>query len=133
MVRGLERRVLFTDDGDRADVVARLATRAEAGAFLVYAWARLPNHAHLLVRTGTRPLARSMGALLTGDAGACNRCHKRVGLRFQSRYKSSVKVGMVHEGILRRWVIHPQAGDDPRDCLCYSIIKEDRSEPAGGG
>ena len=66
MVRGLERRVIFTDAPDRADFVARLAALAEQGALTVYAWALLPNHAHLLVRTGNRPLARSMRSLLTG-------------------------------------------------------------------
>jgi len=48
MVRGLERRVIFRDDSDRADFVARLAALAEAGALTVYAWALLPKHAHLL-------------------------------------------------------------------------------------
>jgi REP element-mobilizing transposase RayT len=90
MVRGLERRVIFRDDVDRADFVARLATVAEQGAWTVYAWALLPNHAHLLVRTGTRPLARSMRSLLTGYAGAFNRRHKRAGHLFQNRYKSIV-------------------------------------------
>jgi len=42
------------------------------------------------------------------------------------------KVGMTREGTLRRWVVHPQTGDSPRDCLCYSIIKERRSEPSSG-
>ena len=90
MVRGLERRVIFRDDQDRADFVARLAALAKAGAWTVYAWALLPNHAHLLVRTGTRPLARSMRSLLTGYAGYFNRRHKRVGHLFQNRYKSIV-------------------------------------------
>ena len=71
MVRGLERRVIFTDDVDRADFVTRLATLAESGALTVYAWALLPNHAHLLVRTGGRPLARSMRSLLTRN-GRCS-------------------------------------------------------------
>ncbi len=90
MVRGLERRVIFRDDPDRADFVDRLAQLAEQGALSVYAWALLPNHAHLLIRTGTRPLARSMRSLLTGYAGAFNRRHKRVGHLFQNRYKSIV-------------------------------------------
>lgn len=34
------------------------------------------------------------------------------------------KVGMTREGILRLWLIHPQAGSTPRDCLCYSILKD---------
>lgn len=90
MVRGLERRAIFRDDADRADFVARLAALAEAGALTVYAWALLPNHAHLLVRTGTRPLPRSMRSLLTGYAGAFNRRHHREGHLFQNRYKSIV-------------------------------------------
>jgi len=90
MVRGLERRAIFRDDTDRADFVARLAQLAESGALTVYAWALLPNHAHLLIRTGTRPLPRSMRSLLTGYAGAFNRWHKRVGHLFQNRYKSIV-------------------------------------------
>jgi len=88
MVRGIERTALFRDDQDRADFVARLARVAERGALAVAAWALLPNHAHLLVRTGTRPLPRSMRSLLTGYAGAFNRRHRRVGHLFQNRYKS---------------------------------------------
>ena len=90
MVRGLERRAIFRDDEDRADFVARLAALAEVGALTVFAWALLPNHAHLLVRTGSRPLARSMRSLLGGYAGAFNRRHHRIGHLFQNRYKSIV-------------------------------------------
>ena len=64
--------------------MARLGSLAEAGALTVYAWALVPNHAHLLVRTGSRPLSRSMRSLLTGYAGAFNRRHHRVGHRFQN-------------------------------------------------
>ncbi len=90
MVRGIERTAVFRDDTDRGDFLARLARLAEQGALTVYAWALLPNHAHLLVRTGTRPLPRSMRSLLTGYAGAFNRRHHRVGHLFQNRYKSIV-------------------------------------------
>jgi putative transposase len=90
MVRGIERAVIFRDDSDRADFLARLATLVETGSLTVYAWALLPNHLHLLVRTGTRPLAHSMRSLLTGYAGAFNRRHKRVGHLCQNRYKSIV-------------------------------------------
>ncbi len=90
MVRGIERTAIFRDDADRADFVGRLARVAEQGALTVCAWALLPNHAHLLVRTGSRPLARSMRSLLTGYAGAFNRRHRRVGHLFQNRYKSIV-------------------------------------------
>jgi REP element-mobilizing transposase RayT len=90
MVRGIERTSIFRDDRDRADFVARVADLAAPGAVTVYAWALLPNHAHLLVRTGTRPLTRTMRSLLTGYAGAFNRRHHRMGHLFQNRYKSVV-------------------------------------------
>jgi [ribosomal protein S5]-alanine N-acetyltransferase len=32
------------------------------------------------------------------------------------------KAGMDREGILRRWVVHPNVSPEPRDSLCYSII-----------
>ena len=90
MVRGIDRTAIFRDDTDRGDFVGRVARLAEQGAWTVYAWALLPNHAHLLVRTGARPLPRSMRSLLTGYAGAFNRRHHRVGHLFQNRYKSIV-------------------------------------------
>jgi REP element-mobilizing transposase RayT len=90
MVRGLERTRGFRDDIDRADFVARLDRLVTATGVTVYAWARLPHHAHLLLRTGRRPLPRGMRALLTGYAGAFNRRHHRVGPLCQNRDKSIV-------------------------------------------
>lgn len=33
------------------------------------------------------------------------------------------KVGMKREGILRRWTMHPNRSDEPRDCYCYAVVK----------
>src|ERR1700730_2855577 len=33
------------------------------------------------------------------------------------------RVGMEREGVLRRWLVHPNLSDAPRDALCYSIVK----------
>ncbi len=90
MVRGLDRQVIFRDDRDRDDFVVRLAHLVETGAWKIYAWALLPNHVHLLVRTDKRSLARTMRSLLTGYAGTFNRRHRRSGHLFQNRYRSIV-------------------------------------------
>jgi REP element-mobilizing transposase RayT len=87
-VRGIERRAIFRDERDRAEFVDRVAALAEPKGWTVAAWARLPNHAHLLGRSGQRPLAPAMRAPLTGYAGAFNRRHKRHGHLFQNRYTS---------------------------------------------
>jgi len=60
------RQRLFQADAEREEFVQRLARVAAAEALTVYAWALVPNHLHLLVRTGRQSLARSMRALLTG-------------------------------------------------------------------
>jgi RimJ/RimL family protein N-acetyltransferase len=33
------------------------------------------------------------------------------------------KAGMVHEGILKRWSVHPNLSPEPRDSYCYAITK----------
>jgi putative transposase len=90
IARGIERRAIFEDDSDRNDLLDRLASIVRDGGLLVYAWALMPNHFHLLVRTGSRPLERSMRALLSGYATRFNRRHDRAGHLFQNRYKSIV-------------------------------------------
>jgi ribosomal-protein-alanine N-acetyltransferase len=33
------------------------------------------------------------------------------------------KVGMHREGVLKRWLIHPNIAKKPRDCYCYAVSK----------
>jgi hypothetical protein len=48
----------------------------------------MPNHVHLLLRSGTVRIATVMRRLLTGYAVTFNRRHRRHGQLFQNRYKS---------------------------------------------
>ena len=48
----------------------------------------MPNHFHLLLKTGAGPIAWVMKRLLTGYAMHYNRRHRRNGHLFQNRYKS---------------------------------------------
>lgn len=88
IARGIEKSPIFRDAFDMEGFVARLAASTRDGGCRIYAWALLSNHVHLLVRTGTRPLERTMRSLLTGHGVAFNRRHTRVGHLFQNRYKS---------------------------------------------
>ena len=90
MARGIEGHAIFRDDEDRQDLLERPAALAERSDLAVYAWALLPNHFHLLVRTGRLPPSRVMRSLLTGYTGAFNRRRRRRGHLFQNRYKSIV-------------------------------------------
>lgn len=33
------------------------------------------------------------------------------------------KAGLVCEGILRRWLVHPNIGPEPRDCFSYALVQ----------
>ena len=86
--RGIERRRIFWEDSDRDDFLIRLETILSETQTPCYAWALMPNHFHLLLRTGNVPIARVMRRLLSGYAGRFNRLHRRAGHLFQNRYKS---------------------------------------------
>jgi len=90
MGRGIERGRIFLGNKDRSDFLSRLELLVEEGCLKVYAWALLPNHFHLLCKTGKIPLARSMRRLLTGYVVKFNQRHNRHGHLFQNRYKSIV-------------------------------------------
>ena len=90
MVRGIERRSIFEIDQDREDFLNRLGRIIEEGQASCFAWVLIPNHAHILLRTGPTPLAQMMRQLLTGYAVSFNLRHQRVGHLFQNRYKSIV-------------------------------------------
>jgi ribosomal-protein-alanine N-acetyltransferase len=38
------------------------------------------------------------------------------------------KCGLEREGVLKRWIMHPQISNAPRDCFCYSITREMASQ-----
>ena len=86
---GIEPRPILRDDTDRAGFVDQLGRVPTTTAIPCHAWALLPKHVHLLLRTGAVPLTTLMRWLLTGYAAAFNRRHKRVGHLFQNRYKPS--------------------------------------------
>lgn len=86
--RGIERRNIFADDADRDAFVRRLAKVLTETKTSCLAWALIPNHFHLLLRTGAVPIATVMRRLLTGYAQEYNRRHGRHGQLFQNRYKS---------------------------------------------
>lgn len=87
---GIERSKIFRNDFDRADFLGRVEDLSREGSWIVYAWAFLSKHFHLLTRTGKQGLSKSMRKLLTGYVVNFNRRHGRFGHLFQNRYKSIV-------------------------------------------
>lgn len=86
--RGLDRKKIFVDDADCDEFVRRLAKGLKETGHKCYGWVIMPNHFHLLIRTGARPLSDLMRKLLTGYALYFNKKHQRGGYLYQNRYKS---------------------------------------------
>jgi REP element-mobilizing transposase RayT len=88
IVRGIEGRKIFLQDDDRINFLERLGRIVPDTKTQCYGWALMPNHAHMLLRTGLAPIATVMRRLLTGYAVSFNRKYRRHGQLFQNRYKS---------------------------------------------
>ena len=88
MVRGIEGGAVFRRDTDRNHFLERLGEILQDTKTICYAWALIPNHFHLLLRTGPVPISTVMRRLLTGYALWYNRTHRRHGHLFQNRFKS---------------------------------------------
>lgn len=88
IIRGIERRSIFKDDADCEKFLEKLGTVLAESRTPCFAYALMRNHVHLLLRTGTVPLATVMCRLLTGYAMYFNLRYRRHGHLFQNRYKS---------------------------------------------
>ena len=131
IVRGIERRKIFHDDRDRKSFLERLGSILEETSTACYAWALLPNHFHLCLRTGTHPIATVMRRLLTGYAVTFNRRHRRHGHLFQNRYKSILcqedrylleLVRYIHLNPLRAQVVKDMKELDSYPYVGHSVI-----------
>ena len=58
IVRGIERRKIFLDDANRDRFVERLSVVIDETQTACFAWALIPNHFHLLLRTGNEGVSR---------------------------------------------------------------------------
>ena len=67
IVRGIERRRIFSDDQDQDNFVERL------GDIVTETETTYPNHAHILLRTVQTPLSTVMRRLSTAYAVSYNR------------------------------------------------------------
>jgi len=70
--RGIERRNIFRDNTDRNRFLERLGSVLQKTSTPCYGWALIPNHFHLLLKTGKEPIAQIMRRLLTGYAVTFN-------------------------------------------------------------
>jgi putative transposase len=88
MVRGINKEAVFSEKGDKEQLLQRLGINLIDGKGTVYAWVIMNNHLHLLIKSGKRGISDIMRKLLTWYAQYYNRRHRRRGHLFENRYKS---------------------------------------------
>jgi len=131
IVRGIEKREIFLDDGDRRSFLARFSNLLLQTEVECLAWAVMTNHAHLLLRPKRTKLSIFMRRLLTGYAVNFNRRHHRSGHLFQNRYKSIVceedpylleLVRYIHLNPLRAGLVEGMDGLDRYEWSGHSVL-----------
>ncbi len=81
---------IFRTNADRMDFRDRLGAVLEETRTACLAWALMPDHLHLVLKSGHASLSTVMRGLLTGYARGFNRRHRRTGSLFRKRFKSVV-------------------------------------------
>ena len=78
-VRGITRQKIFKDKTDYNDFLKRFGKIVSETKTACYAWALIPNHFHMLLKTGDTPISTVVQRLLTGYVVSYNRRHLRHG------------------------------------------------------
>jgi len=138
MFRGMEKRDIVKDTYDRRRMISRLGDLAQATQTSIYAWALMPNHMHILLKSGPAGLSRFMRRLLTGYAVTYNIRHQRHGHVFQNRYKSIIcdedvyfqaLVRYIHLNPLRAKMVKNMSELDRHPWCGHSVIMGRRKAP----
>ena len=88
-VRGVDRRVVFSDDEDRWLFVRLLREAVGRAGWRVYAWCLMDNHFHLLMLDPGGLLSTGMQWLNGRYAQRFNRRHGRTGPLWEGRFHSA--------------------------------------------
>jgi REP element-mobilizing transposase RayT len=127
MMRGIDGARVFRDAADRSSFVDRLARVLVEGGAPCLAWALMPNHVHLVVRSDVGSLSRVMRRLNTGHALWFNRRWNRRGYLFQGRFRSEI---VDSDSYLRRVIRY--VNRNPLEGGLVASLEELASFPWGG-
>lgn len=86
--RGVERRDVYLDDGDRKYFLEIISNAAELFDFEVYSFCLMNNHYHLLIKTKSDNLSLIMRQINSKYGIYFNGKYKRIGHLWQGRFKS---------------------------------------------
>ncbi len=90
IARGNQRQDIFRSKEDYAKYLDLLSRYKDRYPFLLYAYALMRNHVHLLIETSQSPLSKILQGLQQSYTIYFNRRYRSVGHLFQGRYKAII-------------------------------------------
>lgn len=88
MLRGINRQVIFEDDGDKRYFISVMGECKEASGFKLHAFCLMDNHVHLLIEPVGEPIEQIFRRIGSRYVIWYNKKYQRVGNLFQDRFKS---------------------------------------------
>ena len=108
ILRGINRQVIFEDDGDRHYFMSLMKYCKELSDFKLYAFCLMGNHVHLLLETGKEPLGLIFKRIGSRYVAWYNWKYQRTGHLFQDRFRSeAVEDGQYFMTVLRYILQNP--------------------------
>ena len=116
MLRGINRQIIFEDDGDRHYFMTVLKHCKDIAGFRLYAFCLMSNHVHLLIEPAGEPLSQIFKRVGSKYVYWYNQKYQRVGHLFQDRYRSeNVETNQYFMTVLRYILQNPmKAGIESR-------------------
>ncbi len=90
MIRGIEKKEIFKEDGDKEKFLTILEKKKKLIAFDLYCYCLMDNHVHLIINDCNNEISRIMKGINVSYAKYFNEKYDRVGYLFQDRFKSEV-------------------------------------------
>ena len=111
MARGNGRQDIVCDDVDRDRLQEHLGRAAIRCSWRIYAFAIMPNHLHIVLKTPQPNLSRGMQSFLSGYANGWSRRHRFSGHVFQGRYRTELVEDETYLWTVTRYVhLNPVRG-----------------------
>lgn len=118
MLRGMDRRIIFTDDMDRYVFLKKVEKAKEKSNFKLYAYCLMDNHVHMLIKEQDEPLELIFKRIGVSYVSYYNKKYELYGHLFQDRFRSEAVESDPYFLDVLRYICHNpiKAG------LCNSIF-----------
>ena len=104
ILRGINKQTVFASHQEKAYFLDVLQRMGKEGEYEIFAYCLMNNHAHMLLKTGSKPLDVSMKRISVSYVYFYNKLNNRSGSLFDNRYTSVVIKDEVQFMVCARYI-----------------------------